>query len=251
MGRRNEAMAAKNIMKHRATRMAANAAALFIATTGMTVAEPSTPVKASTLSGTSSITGRDVLGDACFAAYHTRTNPSPVGHIGKYEDLVVSLGKANRLEFSRANGYQPQWRTASGVHRVESPIPITTEDPDCNYSYVRLLENGPDKIVVHWRHFRDIDTLTKANIALDPINPHGITGAVHELFTIFPDGRMEREIRDAANTRYQDQTDRHRHRTRCGRARHEASPLSAGRRSGKSNQGKPGTSRAASSLELQ
>jgi len=56
--------------------------------------------------------------DAGFSAYHTRMNPSPAGHIGKYEDLVVTLGKANRLEFARSNGYLPQWRTANGVHRI-------------------------------------------------------------------------------------------------------------------------------------
>ena len=145
--------------------------------------------------------------DAEFTAYHTRMNPSPVGDIGKYEDLVVALGKTKRLEFTRANGYRPQWRIAGGVHQIESPIANPTEDPDCNYSHVRLIEKSPDKIVVHWRHFRDTETLTTANIALDPINPHGITGVVHELFTIFPDGRVEREIRDAANTRYQDWID--------------------------------------------
>ncbi len=94
--------------------------------------------------------------DTGFAAYHTRMNPSPGGHIGKYEDLVVTLGKTNRLEFTRANGYLPQWRTADGVHRVENLIPDTTEDPNCYYNYVRLIENGPDRIVVQWRHFKDI-----------------------------------------------------------------------------------------------
>ena len=98
--------------------------------------------------------------DAGFGAYHTRLGPSPGGDIGKYEDLIVTLGHTNRLEFTRANGYQPQWRTAGGVHRVENVIPNTTEDPNCNYSYVRLIENGPAKIVVHWHHFRDIETLT-------------------------------------------------------------------------------------------
>jgi hypothetical protein len=140
-------------------------------------------------------------------AFHTRTSPSPVGHIGKYEDLVVALGATNRLEFLRANGYQPQWRTADGVHRVEHAVPKTKEDPDGHYSYVRLIESGPEKVVVQWRHFRDIEAITMANDALDPIHPQGITGVIHELFTVFPDGRVEREIREAANTRYQDWID--------------------------------------------
>jgi len=113
----------------------------------------------------------------------------------------------NRLEFVRANGYQPQWRTASGIHRVESLIPGTTEDPNCFYSSVRLMKNGPDGIVVHWRRFKDPERVTTANNAMDPLNPYGITGVIHELFTIFPDGRVDREIRDAENTRYQDWID--------------------------------------------
>ncbi len=194
-------------MMNMATRIAASAVTLFIATTGMDVAAPTISVVESTLSGTPNMVGRSAMGDVHFAAYHTRLNPSPVGHIGKYEDLVVTIGGTNRLEFTRANGYHPQWRTQGGIHRLAGSLSDSSPDPDCNYSYVRLIENGPEKIVVHWRHFRDIDTLAKANTALDPINPHGITGAVHELFTIFPDGRMEREIRDAANTRYQDWID--------------------------------------------
>ncbi|MCX6872642.1 MAG: LamG domain-containing protein [Verrucomicrobia bacterium] len=145
--------------------------------------------------------------DAGFSAYHTRMNPSPVGHIGKYEDLVVTLGKTNRLEFARANGYLPQWRTAKDVHRIGNLISNTTEDPNCYYSYVRLMENGPDKIVVQWRRFKDAERVAKANAAMDPLDPHGITGVIQELFTIYPDGKVEREVRDASNTRYQDWID--------------------------------------------
>ncbi|MCF7676219.1 MAG: hypothetical protein K9N23_05145 [Akkermansiaceae bacterium] len=72
--------------------------------------------------------------DPGFSAFHTRVNPSAAGHIGKYEDLVVTLGKTNRLEFIRANGYQPQWRTAGGIQRVENLVPNTTEDPNCYFN---------------------------------------------------------------------------------------------------------------------
>ncbi len=145
--------------------------------------------------------------DTGFTAYHTRMNPGLGGDIGKYEDLVVTLGKTNRLEFTRANGYLPQWRTANGVHRIENLIPNVTEDPNCFYNYVRLMENSPDKIVVQWRRFKDAERVAKANEAMDPLDPHGITGVIHELFTIYPDGRVEREIRDASDTRYQDWID--------------------------------------------
>ncbi len=145
--------------------------------------------------------------DNGFGAYHTRLGPPPGGDIGKYEDLIVTLGKTNRIEFARANGYLPQWRTANGVHPIENLIPDTTEDPNCYYNYVRLMENSPDKIVVQRRRFSDPERVAKANEALDPLDPHGITGVIQELFTIYPTGKVDREIREAANTRYQDWID--------------------------------------------
>jgi len=144
---------------------------------------------------------------AGFEAYYTRLDRSLKGDAGKYMDLVVVLGQTNRLEFARANGYLPQWRTADGVHQVGNLFPGKDADPNCYYDYVRLLENGPDRIVVHWRHFKDIATVAKANADLDPLNPRGITDVVHELFTIHPDGKVEREVRDAADTRYEDWID--------------------------------------------
>lgn len=140
-------------------------------------------------------------------AYYTRLDQSLGGDVGKYADVVVMLGQTNRLEFARANGYLPQWRTASGTHRIENLFPDRAADPNCYYNYVRLLENGPDRIVVHWRHFRDVAMIIKANAELDALNPHGITGVVHELFTIYPDGKVEREVREGAQTRYQDWID--------------------------------------------
>jgi hypothetical protein len=35
-------------------------------------------------------------------AFHTRTNPSPVGDIGKYEELVVALGESNQQRRPKA-----------------------------------------------------------------------------------------------------------------------------------------------------
>lgn len=142
-----------------------------------------------------------------FEAYYTCLDAAPRGDVNKYADLVVVLGQTNRLEFARANGYLPQWRTSCGLFRVANLFPAGDDDPNAYFSYVRLLERGPEKIVVHWRHFKDLASLLKSNAELDSLNPHGITGVVHELFTICPEGTIEREIRDAANTRYEDWID--------------------------------------------
>jgi hypothetical protein len=111
-------------------------------------------------------------------------NPSPVGEIGKYEDLVVTIGKSNRLLFKRANGYQPEWHTTGGIHRMQNLVPFITEDPNCYFNHVRLLESSPDKVVVQWRRFKDAERVARANEAMDPLDPHGITGVVQELITI-------------------------------------------------------------------
>ena len=147
------------------------------------------------------------LKSAGFDAYYTRLDPSLSGDVGKYMDLVVRLDQQNRLEFARANGYLPQWRTADAIHKVENLFPKIDPDPNCYYNYVRLLETGPDKIVVHWRHFNNVASVTKATAELDPLNPNGITAVVHEVFTIHPDGKVEREVRAAADTRYEDWND--------------------------------------------
>ncbi|MEI6604013.1 MAG: LamG domain-containing protein [Verrucomicrobiota bacterium] len=151
-----------------------------------------------------------------FVAYHTRVvTPAATVYADKYQDLVVTFANtANRLEFLQAKNYLPQWKITTdtgGVvyHNIQNLFPGNDADPYCYYSYVRLIESTPDKIVVHWRHFKDIEALTMSKqLAIpDSLTPHGITGVVHELFTIHPDGSVEREVRDASNTRYEDWID--------------------------------------------
>ena len=60
---------------------------------------------------------------AGFEAYYTRLDQSLKGDAGKYSDLVVVLGPTGRIEFARADGYLPRWRTAGGVHPVEDLFP--------------------------------------------------------------------------------------------------------------------------------
>ncbi|MCG8511398.1 MAG: hypothetical protein MI741_19465, partial [Rhodospirillales bacterium] len=137
-----------------------------------------------------------------FYAYHTGETRDDSQAL-KYADLIVVLGN-RQLEFRRENSYHPQWRVADREHELLDLYPDRDEDPNCDYTYVRLLENGPDKIVVHWRYFPDLKTIRQADRRKKPLHPHGITGVVHELFTIYPDGKIEREVREAKHTRYQD-----------------------------------------------
>lgn len=140
---------------------------------------------------------------AGFYAFHT--DLAQEGEpFNKYKDLVVVLDKGKHLVFSRETGYQPKWVTPEGETMIEELTPDRDPDPNFEYTYVRLIEQGPDKIVVHWRYIPDIERLDAANEALDPLNIHGFQGAVHEFFTIYPDFTVERELKMAEGVRYED-----------------------------------------------
>jgi len=100
---------------------------------------------------------------------------------GKYADLVVSVGEGRRLVFSRATGYLPYLQTAKGRFLFR-PLAECREDPLCLCSHVRMVEDLPSRIVVHWRHVPD-----PARVVM--------TEVVHEYFIVTPDGRVRREVR--------------------------------------------------------
>lgn len=142
--------------------------------------------------------------DSDFYAYYTKVPQSATDYLGKYPDIIVVLGKDQQLQFTRQTGYLPRWRTATVDATIDDLLPGRDPDHLFYYSYVRLMENSPERIVVHWRYYADITTLDFANRALDPLTLHGFTGVVHELYTIYPDGTVERELREAAGTRAAD-----------------------------------------------
>jgi hypothetical protein len=139
-----------------------------------------------------------------FYAYYTNVYDPSTNYIRKDNDLIVVLGKGEQLEFTRLTGYLPMWRTTAGTFLMHDFYPDKDIDSTYEYSYVRLLENTPERIVVQWRFIPDIKALNEANVKLDPLVKAGFTGVVHELFTIYSDGTVEREIRDAKDTRYED-----------------------------------------------
>ncbi len=102
---------------------------------------------------------------------------------GKYPDIVVNLGENSQFVFSRETSYLPYWKTTEGKWPVKEIIHRQI-DTKCLYSYVRLIESKPDKIIVHWRYMPDLDNV-------------GFSGAAHEIFTITPEGRVTREIKKA------------------------------------------------------
>ncbi len=139
-----------------------------------------------------------------FYAYHTKLQHSATDYLGGYSDLVVVLGKDKQLEFPRKTGYQPLWCTPTFTGQIDDFFPDRDKDYNFYYTYVRLIENSPEKIIVHLRYYKDTQTLKKSIQELDSVIQHGFTGVVHELFTIYPNGTIDRLVKAADKTRSED-----------------------------------------------
>ena len=140
-------------------------------------------------------------------AYYTKVAHSTTDYMGQFPDIVVVLEEDKQLEFTRRTGYLPLWRVGNDTWTADDFFPRRKDDFTFDYNYVRLIENTPEKVVVQWRYIPEPRTIEAANRELNPMIVDGITGAVHEFFTIYPDGRVKREIREAKNTRYSDWVD--------------------------------------------
>jgi len=117
---------------------------------------------------------------------------------GAYADIVVQL-PAGQFIFHRNSSYLPLWKTESGQWYVEEIVPRNGDGPEKRpdknnvYSFVRIIENTPEKVVVHWRYFPDFKLGSHAK----PIGGNvGFDGVVHEYFTIHADGTVTRIIRE-------------------------------------------------------
>ncbi|MEM7370355.1 MAG: LamG domain-containing protein [Bacteroidota bacterium] len=137
-----------------------------------------------------------------FYAYHTKVIHTSTDYFGKYADLIVVIGQGHQLEFTRRTQYLPRWVTPTGTFMVDDFFPGRDSDHEFSYNYVRLIEQSAEKIVVHWRYIPDIDAIDRANENLNPTFLEGFTSAVHEIFTIYPTGKVERVVKDARNSKY-------------------------------------------------
>ena len=144
--------------------------------------------------------GSELHAQSLFHAYHTKVAQTATDYVGKYADLIIVIGEGKQLEFTRQTNYAPLWRVFDRSYNVDEFFPERTPDYSFEYSYVRLLEESPEKIVVHWRYVPDILLLKKANQNIDPLLIQGFTNVVHEIFNIYPSGRVLREVLDARST---------------------------------------------------
>jgi len=113
-------------------------------------------------------------------------NGTGKGISGKYADIVVNVAEERQLIFSREFSYLPYWKTEKGRWFVKEIVP-RQKDVACVYSYVRIIENNPEFVLIHWRYIPDLD------------KPSGLTGAVHEYFKVYRDGKVIRRIKSATD----------------------------------------------------
>ena len=127
-----------------------------------------------------------------FFAYYTKLNTTDSwqqhSRTGKYADVVVNLGTYRRIIFWRGSSYLPFWKTENGKWYFDQIVPRqgdgTAHMPDKinRYSYVRIIKNSPEVIIVHWRYMPDFSNV-------------GFDGVVDEYYTITPDGQVVRKIK--------------------------------------------------------
>lgn len=130
-------------------------------------------------------TGTYAVGN--FYAYYTKLAYED-GISGPYADIVVSYGDKGDFIFSRESGFLPCWQNESGQWYVDELVERSGDGdakrPDKNniYSYVRLIEESDENILIHWRYIPDFN------------NPE-FTGVVHEYFSLKPDGNVTRMVK--------------------------------------------------------
>ncbi len=130
-----------------------------------------------------------------FKAYYTRLDYQD-SISGKYADIVVELGSDRRVVFSREYSFLPYWQTDKGrwffEEMVERQGDGTDKQPDKinRYTYVRLIKDSKNEVIVHWRYFPSFEKI-------------GFTDVVHEYFKIDKFGKVTRKIYPGTETYHQ------------------------------------------------
>ena len=100
---------------------------------------------------------KDFTGRSGFFAYYTDNNQTDE-ITGPFPDIVVNIDEKKQIIFSRNTSYLPY--LSSNLVAFPFPEVITRSgdgselNPDKNniYSYVRIISQSPEEILVHWRY---------------------------------------------------------------------------------------------------
>jgi hypothetical protein len=136
-------------------------------------------------------------GPGRFGAYYTKLNYyeewDALWRSGPYSDVVVEFDNSPvRVVFWRGTRYSPVWVMENGLWMADQSAESFTDqegcfehmqDPKTLHSHVRIIENTPARVVVHWRyipvsvyqHYSQTDEIT------------GWPDAVDEYYAFYPD----------------------------------------------------------------
>jgi hypothetical protein len=142
-------------------------------------------------------------GPGRFGAYYTRLKYywewDDLWRVGDDPDVIVQFdGSPVRVVFWRGTRYSPAWVTENGLWMADQSAESGNQegciehmqDIHCRYSHVRILENTPARVVVHWR-YAPSSSLNHLWITDDRT---GWAWWVDETYTFFPDGTGMRKI---------------------------------------------------------
>ena len=105
-------------------------------------------------------------GPGRFGAYYTKLDYywewDDLFRVADQPDVVVQFeGSPVRVVFWRGTRYSPAWVTENNLWMADQSVETWDnkegcfehmQDPKCLYSHVRVIENTPARIVVHWRY---------------------------------------------------------------------------------------------------
>ncbi len=112
---------------------------------------------------------------------------------GDHPDVVVQFDDSPvRVVFWRGTRYSPAWVTENNLWMADQSVEAWNDqegcfehmqDRHCRYSHVRIIENTPARVVVHWRY-----ALVSAHDSLWNIDPRTEWGCwIDEYYYIYPD----------------------------------------------------------------
>jgi hypothetical protein len=130
----------------------------------------------------------DRLDEAGFYAFYTCYGQRD-DITGPYADIAIKIGTIGEVVFNRESSYLPFFQTKGKRYYFDEIIKRIGDgtdirpDADNKYSYVRIIKNSPEEILIHWRYMPDIHNVE-------------FGGVVHEYFYFYPDGSVKREIKE-------------------------------------------------------
>ena len=137
------------------------------------------------LAGFSACSGPEITGYDFTAFYTSYGSDDEI--TGDYADVIIRYPDNKQFVFCRETSYLPFLETKNNKHYVEEIIQRRGDgnglklDKYNKYAYVRIIENTPEKILVHWRYIKDLEYSEPSSV-------------VHEYFTFTPDGKVTRVI---------------------------------------------------------